>query len=151
MFSFSLVHLVEENSQEIYQLDSNIASQNLFDIDSSSIDAEFSHGKNRLNIIINLKSIFVYIFILAVKQIGNDATLQQLVNCTNLYFTRMDKKLDVIISYLKNNSSGVKAPMLDTQFLNLFPMNNESELYDVEEKIKIEEYNDKFVSSGNLF
>jgi len=93
----------------------------------------------------------VYIFILAVKQIGNDAILQQLVNCTNSYFTRMDKKLDVIISYLKNNSSGVKAPMLDTQFLNLFPMNNESELYDVEEKIKIEEYNDKFVSSGHLF
>jgi len=63
----------------------------------------------------------------------------------------MDKKLDVIISYLKNNSSGVKAPMLDTQFLNLFPMNNETELYDVEEKIKTEEYNDKFVGCGNLF
>jgi len=61
----------------------------------------------------------------------------------------MDKKLDVIISHLKNNSSGVNAPMLDTHFLNLFPMKNESELYDVEEKIKTEEYNAKFVSCRN--
>jgi len=61
----------------------------------------------------------------------------------------MDKKLDIIISHLKNNSSGVKAPLLDTQFLNLFPMNNETELYDVEERIKTEEYNEKFVSCGN--
>jgi len=54
-----------------------------------------------------------------VTQIGNDATLQQLVNCINLYFTRMDKKLDVIVSHHRNNSSGVKAPILDPQFLKL--------------------------------
>jgi len=63
VFLFLLVHCDGNNSQEIY-LDSNIPSQNLFEIDSNnSIDAEFSHGKKRLNTIINLKSIFVYIFI----------------------------------------------------------------------------------------
>lgn len=37
---------------------------------------------------------------IAVTQIGNDATLQQLVNCTNSYFTRMDKKLDIPNNFL---------------------------------------------------
>lgn len=88
----------------------------------------------------------------AVAQIGYNSTIQQLVNSTNSYFTRMDKKLDIIISLLKNNSSAVnKVPLIDAQFLKLFPMKNESELYDVEEKIKTEEYKDKFVSCRNQF
>jgi len=43
----------------------------------------------------------------------------------------------LLFHILKNNSSGVNAPMLDTHFLNLFPMKNESELYDVEQKLRL--------------
>jgi len=43
-----IVHSLGNNSQEMF-IDSNISSQNFFEIESSNIDAEFSHGKIRFN------------------------------------------------------------------------------------------------------
>lgn len=49
----------------------------------------------------------------------------QILHTSNIYFTRIDKKLDAIMDLIKRNpSSNVKPPTLDSTFLEFFPLND---------------------------
>lgn len=55
---------------------------------------------------------------------SNSNKMDQILYTTNMYFTRIDKKLDLIIDYIKGNpNSNVRSCLsLDSTFLSLFPM-----------------------------
>lgn len=56
-----------------------------------------------------------------------------------MYFTRIDKKLDIIIDYMKSNpnsSNSRSSEMLDQTFLNNFPMNDLECLKKLHESLK---------------
>jgi len=63
--------------------------------------------------------------------------MDEILHTTNMYFTRMDRKLDIIIDYIKSNpSANVKLPTLDSNFLALFPLNDLESLIHFNESLK---------------
>lgn len=56
----------------------------------------------------------------------DSAKMDQLLNITNMFFTRIDKKLDIVIDYIKRNPNPniQSTSALDSTFLSYFPMND---------------------------
>lgn len=79
--------------------------------------------------------------------------MDEILHTTNMYFTRMDRKLDIIIDYIKSNpSANVKPPTLDSNFLGLFPLNDLESLINFNESLKNDDENlTKLVKSIILF
>lgn len=69
--------------------------------------------------------------------------MDQILHTTNIYFTRIDKKLDAIMDYIKTNpaSLNVKPPALDSAFLELFPLNDLESLKSFDEFLKTDDEN----------
>ncbi|CAI6351727.1 unnamed protein product [Macrosiphum euphorbiae] len=74
--------------------------------------------------------------------------MDQLLNITNMFFTRIDKKLDIVIDYIKRNpNSNIQASSLDSTFLSYFPMNDVESLINMDTLLK----NDENISKLNNF
>ncbi|XP_029347818.1 uncharacterized protein LOC115034650 isoform X4 [Acyrthosiphon pisum] len=74
--------------------------------------------------------------------------MDQLLNVTNMFFTRIDKKLDIVIDYIKRNpNSNIQASSLDSTFLKYFPMNDLESLINMDALLK----NDENISKLNNF
>jgi len=70
----------------------------------------------------------------------------------NLFLTRIDKKLDVILDLLKHHPSSNYSPMLDTTFLNKFPLNDVETLQQLDDIFKKDqEYMTKLVIKQNTY
>jgi len=70
----------------------------------------------------------------------------------NLYLTRIDKKLDVILDLLKHHTSSSNnySSMTDTTFLNNFPVNDVETMQQLDEMFKKDqEYMTKLVIKQN--
>lgn len=74
--------------------------------------------------------------------------MDQLLNVTNMFFTRIDKKLDIVIDYIKRNpNSNIQASSLDSTFLNYFPMNDVESLINMDALLKNDENISKLVNT----
>lgn len=79
--------------------------------------------------------------------------MDQLLNVTNMFFTRIEKKLDIVIDYIKRNpNSNNHASSLDSTFLSYFPMNDLESLINMDALLKNDEniylvrYNSFFIT-----
>lgn len=74
--------------------------------------------------------------------------MDQLLNITNMFFTRIDKKLDIVIDYIKRNpNSNIQASPLDSTFLSYFPMNDVESLINMDTLLKNDENISKLVNT----
>jgi len=65
--------------------------------------------------------------------------MDQILHTPDIYFTRLDKKLDAIMDYIKINPNSSVQPTLDTHFLGLFPLNDVESLINFDEFLKTDE------------
>jgi len=74
--------------------------------------------------------------------------MDQLLSSTNMFFTRIDKKLDIVIDYIKRNpNSNIQASSLDSTFLSYFPMNDVESLINMDALLKNDENLIKLVNT----
>jgi len=74
--------------------------------------------------------------------------MDQFLNVTNMFFTRIDNKLDIVIDYIKRNPNSnihIQSSSLDSTFLSYFPMNDEESLINMNELLKNDENITKLV------
>ncbi|XP_060858527.1 uncharacterized protein LOC132935907 [Metopolophium dirhodum] len=72
--------------------------------------------------------------------------MDQILHTTDIYFTRLDKKLDAIMDYIKINPNSSVQPTLDTHFLGLFPLNDVESLINFDEFLKTDENSTKLIN-----
>lgn len=73
--------------------------------------------------------------------------MDQILSTTNMNFTRIDRKLDVIIDFIKRNpGSNVQLlSTVDSKFLSYFPMNDLESLIKMDKLLKNDEMMTKLV------
>jgi len=72
--------------------------------------------------------------------------MDQILHTTDIYFTRLDKKLNAIMDYININPNSSVQPTLDTIFLGLFPLNDVESLINFDEFLKTDENSTKLVT-----
>jgi len=77
--------------------------------------------------------------------------MEKTMSANNLYLERIDKKLDIILALLKNQTNSAPLTAVDTHFLNSFPLKELEALKNVEEKLKSDdEFKSKLVKKLNM-
>jgi len=78
--------------------------------------------------------------------------MEKTMSANNLYLDRIDKKLDIILALLKNQTNSAPLTAVDARFLNCFPLKELEALKNVEEKLKTDDelFKSKLVKKLNM-